>query len=154
MRKLPTLPFYRVHAHSVEDSEAAACILKECLQPGDVVCFVGDLGAGKTTMIKCLCSSFGVLPDEVTSPTFSLLHEYRGKLPLYHFDLWRLEDSEEFFSLGFDEYTPSVQGITFIEWPEKISSSLPIDPYYVVIDHLGEKERMISLYKEGKDVSV
>jgi len=146
MIERPATPFYQTTACSVEETRAVALYLKKCLLPGDVVFFIGDLGAGKTTMIKGLCSSYSILSDDVTSPTFTLFQEYKGQVPIYHFDLWRLEYPEEFFSLGFDEYIPSADGITLVEWPEKIIPFFSLDPWFVVIEHKTENEREISLY--------
>ena len=92
-----------------------------------VVTLQGDLGAGKTLLTKGIAKGLGV-PDwyYLNSPTFTLINEYQGRLPLYHFDLYRLGDLDELFELGFDDYLAK-PGVLVIEWPEKASSLLPTE---------------------------
>ena len=98
--------------------------LGKLLFPGSVICLIGDLGAGKTTMTQSLAKSLEV-DDYITSPTFTIVNEYEGRLPLYHFDVYRLEDVDEFYAIGGDEYFS--KGICIIEWGELISDALPSD---------------------------
>lgn len=93
-----------------------------------IVCFYGSMGAGKTTIIKTLCHELGV-KDNVASPTFALVNEYRDKEnnPIYHFDFYRINKIEEVFDFGYEEYFYKTEGICFIEWPELIESILPLD---------------------------
>jgi len=94
------------------------------LQPGAVLALTGALGAGKTCLVKGIARGLGV-EQEVTSPTFTLIHEYRGgRLPLYHVDLYRLDSIEQAVGIGIEEYLPG-DGVTVIEWAEKIESLLP-----------------------------
>jgi tRNA threonylcarbamoyladenosine biosynthesis protein TsaE len=94
------------------------------LTPGAVVALTGNLGAGKTTLAKAIARGLGVT-DAVTSPTFSLIHEYRsGRLPFYHFDVYRLEDESEMYELGYEEYFFS-EGVTLVEWADRIEGLLP-----------------------------
>lgn len=116
----------------------------------NVICFFGHLAAGKTTFIKGVVSGVtGISSEEVSSPTFVLLNIYEGKLPVYHFDLYRLKGSDEFFSLGFDEYweTP---GISCIEWSERIEAHLPKDCIRVSLETLGGDQRSIEI--EGMEL--
>ena len=95
------------------------------LPPNSLITLYGDLGVGKTTFIKGLVAGAAELPPhEVSSPTFNYLNIYSGKQTLYHFDLYRLKNGEEFFLMGFDEYF-SMPGICCIEWPETIAAKLP-----------------------------
>jgi tRNA threonylcarbamoyladenosine biosynthesis protein TsaE len=94
------------------------------LAPNDVIALSGDLGAGKTTFIQGLVSGLHGQPFQVQSPTFVYLHPYDADLSVYHFDLYRLQSSQEFCLMGFDEYF-EMGGITAIEWPERIESLLP-----------------------------
>ena len=94
------------------------------LQPGDVLALCGDLGAGKTQFVKGLASGLGASGD-VTSPTFTLIHEYRGgRLPLFHADLYRLESAEEVMGIGLDEYFAG-RGVTVVEWADKFPELMP-----------------------------
>jgi len=101
------------------------------LNPGDVICLSGDLGTGKTALTNGIAKGLGIT-SYITSPTFTLVNEYQGKFPLYHFDVYRIADPEEMFDIGFDEYIYG-DGITIIEWGELISEILPREIIRVVI---------------------
>ena len=108
---------------SEEETQAVARELAATLKPGDVLLLAGDLGAGKTTFVKGLAAGLGIDPGEVSSPTFTLLHEYRGgRLTLYHADLYRL-DKAATDDLGLDE-TGVRDGVLAIEWPDRLSHDL------------------------------
>jgi tRNA threonylcarbamoyladenosine biosynthesis protein TsaE len=112
------------------------------LKPGDVLALCGDLAAGKTQFVKGLAAGLGVA-TEVTSPTFTLIHEYRGgRLPLYHVDLYRLETEDEALKIGIDEYLES-DGVTAIEWADKFAALVPGDARWVRFRVAGESEREI-----------
>ncbi len=117
------------------------------LNPGDVVLLKGDLGAGKTHFVKGVARSFQISEDEVQSPTFSLIHEYPGKIPLYHIDVYRLQRSGEALEFGLEEYLYG-DGICLIEWPERIASLLPKSCWLVEITHVDEKHRQISIHQQ------
>ena len=115
------------------------------LPSGSIVCFFGDLGAGKTTFIKGLTAAVtGHRTIEVNSPTFAYLNIYSGIKTVYHFDLYRLRDADEFLSMGFDEYL-FAGGICCIEWSEKIEKILPPDSIKVMISHLEPSVRAIRI---------
>jgi len=108
---------------SEEETQAVARELAATLKPGDVLLLAGDLGAGKTTFVKGLAAGLGIDPGDVSSPTFTLLHEYRGgRLTLYHADLYRL-DKTATDDLGLDE-TGVRDGVLAIEWPDRLSHDL------------------------------
>lgn len=120
-----------------EETKALGYLLGQRLPLNSIVCFFGDLGAGKTTFIKGLASAVsGCNPEQVNSPTFVYLNIYQGDKAsiVYHFDLYRLRDAEEFLSMGFDEYL-FAQGICCIEWSERIAEILPPIFYKVSIAH-------------------
>lgn len=112
--------------------------LAEGLQPGDVIALIGDLGTGKTTLSGYIARGLGV-QQRVNSPTFTIVKEYHdGRLPLYHFDVYRVCDPEEMFNIGAEEYFYG-QGVCLIEWADLIEEILPEDTKYIYIQY-GEKE--------------
>ncbi len=112
-----------ISLNNLEETEKFGIFLGENLRPGDVVCLNGDLGAGKTTLTKSIAKGLGI-DDYVTSPTFTIVNEYYGKTDLYHIDTYRLDDMVDVDYLGFDEYFYS-DGVTIVEWAEKIRDALP-----------------------------
>ena len=122
--------------------------LADALAPGAVLALYGDLGAGKTHLVKGLCEGLGVDPDGVASPTFTLLHEYAGRLPVYHFDAYRLERPEQFAALGPDEYFDG-GGVSVVEWPERVEAFLPADAVRLRLTHLGPTRRRIARAEVG-----
>lgn len=130
---------------SPEETIAFAKKLGLSLVPNTVLCFFGNLGAGKTTFIKGLVEgATGCSQDQVSSPTFVYLNIYQGRQKVFHFDLYRLKDLEEFLSMAFDEMFDA-GGVTCVEWSEKIQEALPQDAIQVHLDHLGEKKRRITI---------
>ncbi|MDB6081654.1 MAG: hypothetical protein JWO53_926 [Chlamydiia bacterium] len=109
-----------------------------------VICFFGELGAGKTTFIKGLGFALGIDPSEINSPTFQYLNTYTGKMPLYHFDLYRLQGAEDFLNMDFDEFFSS-QGICCVEWAERIASIIPKDAIQITICHTEDGGRKIEV---------
>ena len=111
------------------------------LMAGDVVALIGDLGTGKTQLAKGLARGVGV-PEEycITSPTYTIVNEYQGRIPLYHFDLYRLEGNSDLENLGYEEYFGG-RGVTVIEWAEKIIHLLPAKRMEIRISHLGDYAR-------------
>jgi len=93
------------------------------LMPGDVVTLLGELGSGKTCLVRGICKGLECA-DQVTSPTFTLINEYRGRFPVYHFDFYRLESEQEIFDLGYEEYFFG-DGICLVEWAERALPLLP-----------------------------
>ena len=135
---------------SEDETIALGRELGQQLSENSVVCFFGDLGAGKTTLIKGIASGAADYPiEQVSSPTFVYLNIYPGKKTVYHFDLYRLRDADEFLSMGFDEMF-TAGGICCVEWSEKIADLLPSDSLKIVMSHTGENERHVmvdSLHK-------
>lgn len=127
-------------------------LLGQLLQPGDVLVVSGELGAGKTTFVQGLAEGLGV-DAQVTSPTFTIIHEYQGiRCPLYHIDAYRLEDPREVEELGLEEYFYG-DGVTAVEWAENIIQWLPQDYLYVKIiktpGNEGWRKITISLQGDG-----
>jgi tRNA threonylcarbamoyladenosine biosynthesis protein TsaE len=112
-----------IETRSFEETVEFGRKLGEIMGPGDIICLSGDLGTGKTALTNGIAKSLGIT-SYITSPTFTLVNEYEGRLPLYHFDVYRIADPDEMFDIGFDEYING-GGITIIEWGEQISEILP-----------------------------
>ena len=132
----------RITTHSPEETIAAAEKLGRLLRPGDMIAYKGGLGAGKTTFTRGIAIGMG-LGDNVTSPTFALVNEYRGdKITLYHFDMYRIMDEEGLESTGFYDY-PFDENVAAVEWSENIAEYLPKNTVYITINRLSELEREI-----------
>lgn len=119
--------------------------------PGLVLCLWGDLGAGKTQLAKGVGQGLGI-EQHITSPTFNLINEYVGRLPFYHMDLYRLGDPEEAWELGLEEYFYG-QGLTLVEWPERLWEMLPAERIDIRLTYLGEQERQLELLPKGREAS-
>ncbi len=131
----------QVKSRSIEETQAFGEKLAQILPKPSIVAFFGDLGAGKTTLIKSYVSFRTALKsDEISSPTFQILHIYND---LYHFDLWRVSNADEFLALGFDEYLDGKHDVC-IEWSERIEPILPHNTCRVHIQALSENERQIT----------
>ncbi|MCX5913337.1 MAG: tRNA (adenosine(37)-N6)-threonylcarbamoyltransferase complex ATPase subunit type 1 TsaE [Deltaproteobacteria bacterium] len=123
--------------------------LGELLRPGDVVALIGDLGAGKTTLAKGIATGAGVEDEsEVTSPSFVLVNEYQGRFPIYHADLYRLQEAREVEDLGWEEFIFG-EGISLLEWAEKIPGILPEERIEVRIFWIGPAERKFLIAGKG-----
>ena len=133
---------------SPETTRNVASALCDKLIAGDVVLLQGDLGAGKTEFVKGLATGLGV-DEPVTSPTFALLNVYHGRIPLYHFDLYRLNRLEEMDGIGFDEFIGG-DGLAVIEWPDRFAAALP-EEFVKVIIRPGETvtQRVIEIEPTG-----
>ena len=110
---------------SPEETQALGEKLGQTLKQGDVIALIGDLGTGKTCLTQGIARGVGIAPDEiVSSPSYILINEYNGTVPIYHIDLYRLENSEEIAELGLSEYVEG-DGICIIEWAERMAEALP-----------------------------
>ena len=110
---------------SPEETQALGEKIGKTIQQGDVIALIGDLGTGKTCLTQGIARGAGIAPDEiVSSPSYILINEYNGKVPIYHIDLYRLENSEEIAELGLGEYVDG-NGICIIEWAERMADALP-----------------------------
>lgn len=132
-----------LHSNSAENTIKIGEIIGLSLKKGDIIAYKGTLAAGKTTLTKGIAKALQV--DEViTSPTFTLISEYYGKLPLYHFDVYRLDSVEDFLNLGSEEMMYG-DGVCAIEWSEKIESALPKDAIIINIEILTPETRKITI---------
>ena len=132
-------------SHSPEDTEDIGARLAEQLEPGAVVAFTGDLGAGKTAFTRGLARGLGI-PDRITSPTFTIVNEYEGgRLPLFHFDMYRLGSADELFHLGWEDSLRR-GGVRAVEWSENIADALEEDAVRVDIRRgASDQERVITI---------
>ena len=129
-----------------EETIAVGHDLAHGLCPGDVVALEGDLGSGKTTFVKGIAAGLGAAGgDAVTSPTFTLMHVYHGKIPVYHFDLYRLDGVRDLEDIGFGEFVQRGDAVLCVEWPEKASAILPGACYWVKINMLDRHRRSICI---------
>ena len=119
------------HSNSPKETENIAKAFAKNLKPGDVVTLDGDLGAGKTAFTQGLAKGLGIA-DYVSSPTFTIVNCYEGSIPLYHFDVYRIDDCDDMYEIGYDEYVGG-DGVAVIEWSEKIAEILPTPRYRIVI---------------------
>ncbi|MDX8363306.1 tRNA (adenosine(37)-N6)-threonylcarbamoyltransferase complex ATPase subunit type 1 TsaE [Cytobacillus sp. IB215316] len=136
---------YEIITDSAEQTMKIAYKLASHLHQGDVIVLEGDLGAGKTTFTKGLAKGLGITRN-VNSPTFTIIKEYQGKVPLYHMDVYRLENGSE--DLGFQEYFEG-NGITVVEWAHLIADQLPAERLIVRINHISECKRKLMLEPIG-----
>tara|TARA_B100002019_G_scaffold292519_1_gene315913 strand:+ start:681 stop:1127 length:447 start_codon:yes stop_codon:yes gene_type:complete len=137
----------QIKSEGPEQTWAAAAALMESLEPGTVIALHGDLGAGKTCFIQGLAVAMGIT-DPITSPTYTLIGEYEGRMKLNHIDLYRLANSVEALGIGLEEYLDS-DGITAIEWAERAEEILPESMLHVSIEKgCDEMSRHIEIWRE------
>ena len=130
-----------VISRSPEETFFIGTMIGERLHVGDIVALIGDLGAGKTCLTKGIAVGLGVSEQyHITSPTFTLINEYQGRHKLYHLDLYRLTGLRDMEDMGFEEYLFG-EGVTVIEWAEKIMDVLPDETIFISFTYLGENQR-------------
>ncbi|CDF02909.1 uncharacterized protein family UPF0079 ATPase [Ruminococcus sp. CAG:624] len=139
----------KITTHSPEETIDAAKKLGSMLHAGDIIAYKGGLGAGKTTFTRGLAIGLG-LGDNVFSPTFALVNEYKGKnISLYHFDMYRISGEDDLESTGFYDY-PFEDNIVAVEWSENIADFLPENTIYITISRIDDDTREIIIENGGK----
>jgi len=138
---------WKVLSQSPEETGRLGMLLGKMAGPGTVVGLIGNLGAGKTRFVQGITQGLEIPVLGVTSPTFTLIQEYYGRLPVAHFDTYRLRSPEEFAELGSDEYF-SGEWVSLVEWADRVAEHLPQDCLTVRIEHRGESEREL-LFSAG-----
>jgi tRNA threonylcarbamoyladenosine biosynthesis protein TsaE len=133
-----------VELASEDDTIRLGCALAELVEPGVVIGLVGPLGAGKTRLVRAIAEALGVDPGAIASPTFVLIQEYDGRLPVYHFDTYRLPAPEAFGALGVDEYWDS-DGICLVEWADRVGDLLPEHRWMITIQPAGPTSRSVRI---------
>lgn len=136
--------------HSAAETEELGRRLAAVLRSGDVVAYRGDLGAGKTAFTRGLARGLGSAA-RVSSPTFTIVNEYDGPLPLFHFDLYRLSDAGELFDIGWEDYL-SRPGVCAVEWSERAEEALPPGTIVVTIERHPSREDWRAVTVEGRDL--
>ena len=134
-------------SHNERETEALGAALAARLRPGDVVAYLGDLGAGKTAFTRGLARGLGYA-GRVTSPTFTIVNEYEGPVPLFHFDMYRLGGEEDLFDIGWEDYLDR-GGVCAVEWSERVEEALPEDAVAVSIARCPENENWRVITVEG-----
>ncbi len=140
---------FSVVTSSLEQTWRIGEMLGARLRAGDTICLYGDLGAGKTSFSYGIALGLEVQGQYITSPTFTFINEYRGRVPFYHIDLYRLKDPEELENIGFGEYIDA-DGVTVIEWAERAEGALPAECLSVYLSYIDEHSREIGFLAEGE----
>lgn len=148
----PVVPGVALHSENAARTHRLGMRLGALLRPGDIVLLDGPLGAGKTALTQGIGAGLGVA-GTINSPTFTLLKEYTGRLPLYHFDLYRIEDPEELFALGFEEYF-GCDGVCVVEWADRGAAAdgatlWPADWLRITITPAGGTKRVLTCTAAG-----
>ena len=138
---------FTISTKNPEETKKLGKEVGKLAKPGDLLAFYGELGVGKTCFIQGISRELEV-QDYVTSPSFTIINEYHGKIPIYHFDLFRLNNAEEILELGYEEYFYG-EGLTVIEWAEKIEQLLPKEYLKIDIKFKDCYERTISFISQG-----
>lgn len=139
-----------VVSHSPDETRELGIKIGRLCQPGDVIALDGDLGAGKTCLIQGLAEGLDVSKESyVRSPTFTILNVHQGRIPLYHFDLYRLSDIDELEEIGYREYIYG-DGVAALEWASNVEDAVPAECLRIVIKRRGEDERGIEITATGE----
>lgn len=137
-----------IQLNNVAQTHRLAACLADFLTPGMVLCLTGDLGAGKTTFTQALAEALGV-SEPVTSPSFTIVHEYHsGRFPIYHMDVYRIEDPTELEDFGFDEYFAGT-AVVVVEWGERVEELLPDSRIHIGLYRCGEEDRRLFKLSEN-----
>ena len=137
-----------ITVNNLDETKQIGKIIGMCLDKGDVLCLDGDLGVGKTSLTQFIAREFGV-DEYITSPTFTIIKEYEGRLPFYHMDVYRLDSADDMYDLGYEEYIYS-EGVTVIEWSEKVKEILPEERINIYIKRVDDDKRTLHIEGTGK----
>ena len=142
-----------LHIANEKETEKLGEAIGRTAAPGMVIALIGDLGTGKTTLTKSIARGLGVT-ETVTSPTFNIIREYKsGRIPLYHFDVYRIADPDEMFELGYEEYFYG-DGICVVEWADIIEELLPEDAVIIHIDRGASEEEREYIIESEEDLCI
>jgi tRNA threonylcarbamoyladenosine biosynthesis protein TsaE len=130
-----------IDLESEDDTARLGGALAQIVQPGVSIGLVGPLGAGKTRLARAIAESLGVDPAAISSPTFVLIHEYLGRIPIYHADVYRLRDPAAFLDLGFADYWNG-EGLVLVEWADRVRDLMPEDSWWIHLELSGPSRRL------------
>lgn len=137
-------------SHSEAETRHLGLQLARVLPPGITVALDGPLGSGKTNLVRAVCIALGVAENQVNSPTFVLMQSYPdGRIPVFHFDTYRLSDLDEFLAIGAEEFLNDKQAICFVEWAERVSEALPADRLSIRMEQISADARRLILTSGG-----
>ena len=139
---------FKLISPTPQETERIGSLLGTMLIPGDVIALAGELGSGKTTLVRGLAQGMGFPPDEVASPSFTLVNEYNGPLPLFHIDLYRLGDERELREIGYEEYI-SEAGVAVIEWADRVRNAIPHESLWITLRYQDAERREIEMQPQG-----
>ena len=131
-----------IHISNEKETEEFGIKLAEELEAGDCLALIGDLGTGKTTLTKAIAKGLGIA-DNIVSPTFNIVKEYAGRLPLFHFDVYRLSGADDFYDIGAEEYLYDRGGISVIEWADIVEDALPENTKYIYLERGDAEEERV-----------
>lgn len=139
-----------LESHNEQQTQQIGETLAARLRPGMVLALDGELGAGKTRLTRAICDGLGVVDELVNSPTFVIMQTYTsGRLPVYHFDAYRLGDIDEFLEIGAEEFLNDPDAVCLIEWASRVQSVLPVDRISMELRPTGDTSRQIRVCAEG-----
>ena len=141
---------WKVELASEEATELFGEALAKLVVPNQVIGLVGPLGAGKTRLVRALATAMGIDPSAISSPTFVLIQEYQGRLPVYHFDAYRLKSLDEFEALGVADYWEA-GGVCLVEWADLVRESLPAASWVLTLKPTGAESREVTFQGRGID---
>lgn len=145
---MPTEKTVKITSHTPAETEQIGSLLGSMLDKGDIIALSGELGTGKTTLVRGMARGMGLKEGEVVSPSFTLVNEYEGQLPLFHIDLYRLEDKKELINIDYEEYLKA-DGVVVIEWADRIPQAIPRDALWIMLRYLKSERREIVLRTQG-----
>jgi tRNA threonylcarbamoyladenosine biosynthesis protein TsaE len=135
-------------SHTPRQTEEIGSLLGSMLATGDIIALAGELGTGKTTLVRGMARGIGLEEGEVASPSFTLVNEYKGPLHLYHIDLYRLADEKELIAIDYEEYLQA-DGVVVIEWADRVPQAIPPNALWITLRYLGGDYREMVLQAQG-----